>query len=297
MLAMREWRDRRGNLLACVLERRAGGINGPYRGDPARIEFSGAAEHVRCFQPGDGLELREIAARPSPQALPVPREGVFAGEARAVRTTYGRSARVVATRDPGVLEELAGFASILHVRTSRRREFGCGLIWHGPLPVIVEARFPRSLAPAGAVLPPPHRASLEAAARAEGLVACGLCRDARGTALLALHPATAAIVLLRPGPDGPLLEHGAAAAALAGLGTDQSRWIGYAERFEGLTILGAFRQDAGDHAVMLSRDPDGHVLRHVVDADGIELERTTVGGRSTARSGERPPRTTPRVRR
>src|ERR1700676_3692186 len=62
VLVMREHLDEAGLLRDCVLERRRGGAEGPYYGNVARVEFTGAATHVRRYRASREGRLTRLPA-------------------------------------------------------------------------------------------------------------------------------------------------------------------------------------------------------------------------------------------
>jgi hypothetical protein len=143
VLAIREQRDLGEVLLACVVERRRGSAEGPLYGDPARVAVTGAAEKVSAQRISDGGQLQEAVPDPAAPLQRLPRDGVFAGEAQAIRDAFGEGVRIVSVREPTVTEDLIGLASIFRVATMDRRELGCGVGWHGTMPFVLQADFPR----------------------------------------------------------------------------------------------------------------------------------------------------------
>src|ERR1035441_339632 len=80
ILVIRETLDDSGLIRDCILERRRGAVDGPLYGDPARVDFSGAARMVRLYRVLRDGRLAEVAA--STDVLP-PRHRApahFAGE-------------------------------------------------------------------------------------------------------------------------------------------------------------------------------------------------------------------------
>jgi len=271
VLVVRETLDDNGRIVQCSLERRLGSADGPLHGNPARVEFTGAAGLVRLYQAR--LDGRLVEAMPSEDTRPA-RESLpdrFAAEQTAVRARFGERVRILDAREPTLFEAMAGFSSIVHVRTDIGREIGCGVLWHGDVPVVLEADFPRFGAPL--VLLPADEAAVDAAIKANDLVRGETRLDERGIAVVACRRGEEALFLLRPGSGALRLEPYTPGRDAAG--PDQQRWMRYAETYEDLTILDAYRDGDSADVIVLTGDSDGQVWRHHVDSDGIETWRKT----------------------
>jgi hypothetical protein len=286
VLVVRACLDPTGDIENCTLEYRRGAVDGPYHGNPAVITFTGPVQTVRFHQAMADGQLREIA--PAPGMLEQPEtaaQGRPAGSAAAVplalQACFGGPVRVTGTRNPTVIEAMAGFARVLHVAVPGRgetggretggRETGCGILWHGPIAVALPAAFPRfDLAPR----PPPRQlAALVAALAAEGLVACAARRDAEGVAVLARHPGGADPFLARFDDGRPRITPHLPARP-AGLADAQAQWLDYIETYERLRVLDIAHEAASDTLIAVTLGPDDRVWRHSVDEDGVEIWRT-----------------------
>jgi len=271
VLVVRETLDENGRIVQCSMERRRGSANGPLHGNPARVEFTGAADLVRLYQAG--LDGRLVEVMPSedthPTRVPLPER--FAAEQKALRARFGKGVRVVDTREPTLFEDKAGFSSVVHVRTETGREIGCGILWHGDVPVVLEADFPRFAAPLALLAD--DEAAVDAAIKANDLVRGETRLDEHGIAVVARRRGEEALFLLRPGSGKVRLEPYTPGRDAAG--ADQQRWMHYAETYEDLTILDAYRDGDSADVIVLTGDPGGQVWRHHVDSDGVETWRKT----------------------
>ena len=271
VLVVRETLDENGRIVQCSLERRRGSADGPLHGNPARVEFAGAAGLVRLYQAR--LDGRLVEAMPSEDTCPVrvPLPERFAAERKVLRARFGKSVRVLDTREPTLFEDMAGFSSIVHVRAEAGREVGCGILWHGDVPVMLEADFPRLGAPLA--LLPEDEAAVDAAIKANQLVRGETRLDEHGIAVVARRHGEEALFLLRPGSGTVRLEPYTPGRDAAG--PDQQRWMRYAEAYEDLTILDAYHDGDTADVIVLTGDPGGQVWRHHVDSDGVETWRKT----------------------
>lgn len=270
VLVIRETVDAAGRLVECVLERRRGMADGPFHGDPARVEFVGPARAVRLYQVGRDGQLQE-APPPPPLYAPVTRGAEqFAGEQQALERRFGPGIQVIDAREPTLFEDMAGLASVVHLRRADQQPLACGIGWHGTTPFILLADFPRFDIPLA--LPPADAAAVQDLLHRESLVRHETRLDERGLALVARRREGVALFLLR-------VEAGHARAepyepGTAAIGTeDQQRWLHYAEAHERLLPLDRHRDGASDDIVALTGDAGGHVWRHLIDPDGVETWR------------------------
>jgi hypothetical protein len=305
VLVIRERLAANGNIQDCELEYRRGAVDGPYYGSPARITFSGPARLVRFYQATPEGASAEVAPTPGATARSGPEADAAAAMRLAVQTSCGEGARILDTREPTVIEAMVGIASVLHVIQPDGREVACGIIWHGPIAVALQADFPRfDVAP---TLTSRQSSMLEALLAAEGLIAGETRRDEHGLAVVARRRATGDLVLVRfdadtaaPSPAAPspatLTPATLTPATLspyvpgrpAGLTADQEQWLHYIETYEGLSVLDAYRDATSDALVVLTGGADGAVWRHHVDIDGIETwRRADTGSAVGTRYGER----------
>jgi hypothetical protein len=293
VLVIRENLGPDGDLRECELEYRRGALDGPYHGNPARITFSGPARMTHFYQATPDGTLTEIAppSDPPPSNPPAPDPPTSGAPApaetdttaamhRAVRACCGAAARIVETRQPTVLEAMVGIAGVLHVVLANGREVGCGIIWHGPIAVALQADFPRfDVAP---VLSAQQTAALDALLRAEHLIACETRRDEHGLAVVTRRRGTTDLLLVRFDGDTAALVPPAPVPYVPGhpadLTADQAQWLHYVETYEGLGVLDAYRDGASDTLIVLTGGTDGAVWRHHVDSDGIETWRRPDAG-------------------
>lgn len=206
---------------------------------------------------------------------------------RAVLACCGEAARILDTRAPTVIEAMVGISSVLLVlradgRTAERthergdgREVACGILWHGPIAIALQAEFPRfDVAP---TLSAQQSAALAALTAREGLIACETRRDEHGLAVVARRPATGDAVLVRfEGATASLAPYQPVRATEAT--ADQAQWLHYIENYEGLGVLDSYRDGTSDALIVLTGAADGAVWRHHVDSDGIETWRRADSG-------------------
>ena len=274
VLVIREVLDARGLIETCVLERRRGLVDGPFHGDPARVEFTGPASTVRLFQAAADGMLTEIPLSTEAPPLREPLTGGFEGDLATLRARFGEDVAILDMREPNVLEEAAGLAAIGHVRRADGLGVGCGVIWHGTAAFVLEAAFP----PLPLPLPAPQtEAALAEALRDAGLVGYELRHDQAGLATMARRPGSAGLyrVALDPGPPRavPYSPQPDPAQALPA----QRQWLRYAAKYEYLTILDGWAEPGQEDALdVLSGDAAGQVWRHRIDAGGVELWRMAV---------------------
>ena len=183
VLIIREVIDDAGLIRECTLERRRGALDGPLHGDPARVEFTGPARMVRCYRVSRDGRLAEVAG--TSDMLPARRHASehLAGELTALRAQVAQEAQIVDAREPTLLETMVGFDGILHVRLKDGREIGCGIGWHGPVPYVLSAAFPRFAAPLA--LAPENEAAVHAVLVRDNLVRHETRLDPQGLAVVA----------------------------------------------------------------------------------------------------------------
>lgn len=272
VLAIREQLDEAGLVREAILERRRGGVSGPYYGKVARVEFTGAATRVRRYRANSDGRLSALPVEDDPSPPPpgdLDAES-FAGEDAAVQAFTGPGSVILDRRAPSLFEDMAGFSGIIHVRRRDGTEIGCGVGWHGGTAFVLAADFPRHGRPMAA--PPDLDAAVEAALRDEDLIRHETRLDETGFRVIARRRGRQSLVSLyleddalriepyRPGRDG-------------GANEDQRRWMTYAETYEARTVLDVWRDGEGEAIAVLTVDPDNEAWRHIIDADGIEVSR------------------------
>jgi len=270
MLIIRETLDSAGLIRECSLEWRRGALDGPLCGEPARVEFIGPARMARFYRVRRDGRLAEIAARSETlSARHLPPEH-FAAEQNAIRAQFGPQARMVDAREPTLFESMVGLDSILHVRLVDGQEIGCGIGWHGPVPFVLAADFPRFARPL--ILAPENEAAVQALLVQDDLVRHETRLDSIGLAVIARRRGGEALFLLRA-------EEGAAAATpyearpAEIASADQARWMRYAETYEHLAILDSWQDGDSSALLVITGDESGQVWRHHIDADGVETWR------------------------
>ena len=269
VLVIRETLDARGLIVQCTLERRRGSADGPFYGDPARIDFAGAAAAVRLYRSHLDGRLTEIAPSADLPAPGVRAPGHFVGEHKALQARFGETVGIVDAREPTLFEDMIGLSSIVHVRAPDGREVGCGIGWHGTMPFVLEADFPRFATQLA--LQPEDAAAVDAAVRANDLVRGDIRLDENGLAVVGRRRGSETLFLLRPRAGQVQIEPYVAGRSVAG--NDQQRWMRYVETYEGLTVLDAWRDGAGDDVIVMTADAGGQIWRHHIDADGVETWR------------------------
>lgn len=278
VLVIRETVDDGGLLRDCVLERRRGAVDGPFYGDPARVEFTGAAQGVRLYRAQRNGRLVEVAASPE-VTPPWPRLATpFAGEMAALRASHGDAVELLDLREPTLFEEMAGLSAVAHLRLPDGRETACGIGWFGTMAFVLEAAFPRfgvrlELAPGDA-------AAVDRVLRDNRLVRHDLRLDERGLSVMARRYGGLELFQIRVEDGATLAPYHPRPEAAAG--KDQLRWMRYAETAEGLAVLDAWREGGGDDLTVLTGDPKGQVWRHAIDIDGVELWRRPDDGAAVA---------------
>lgn len=271
LLVIREVVDPDGAIRECVIERRRGAVDGPLSGEPARVEFVGAARSVRLYSVDNQGRLVETtpAAPPAPPCHDITE--AFRGEEDAIRAHFGQAAVVLDRRSPTLFEELAGLSSIVHVRGTDRgtgRDWGCGIGWHGPMPYLLIGDFPRL--DHGLALPPAEESAVAAALREHNLTRHEMRFDSEGLCVIASRRDRQDLFIVRPDSDGARVDPYTPGDETVG-SNDQRRWIRYAEAHEGRIALDAYQDGASEELVVLTGDGDGQVWRHRIDPDGVEL--------------------------
>ncbi len=273
VLVIQEVLDARGSIVTCCLEHRRGSATGPFHGRPARVTFAGAIDQVRFYRTAAHGRLREMA--PSLDNPPLTRSRSrpdhLAGEERVIRSLFGAAAHILDVRSPTVLEDLVGLSAIVHLRTQDDGETDCGIGWHGTTPFVLRADFPRFGAPTS--LSAADAAAAGMAAEVAGLITFETRADEHGTAVLARARLDGGLHLIRPAAGGAKVAPYAPGVPDALLSADQALWLRYASEHERLTIIDGYRDGSSDNVFMVASGPDGHVTRHLVDADGIEVWR------------------------
>jgi hypothetical protein len=269
ILVIREILDTSGMILQCTIERRRGSVDGPFCGDPVRVDFAGPATAVRLYRNHPDGRLTEIT--PSTDVAP-PRlrsPDQFAGEHKALQSRFGAHVHIVDSREPTLFEDMVGLSSVAHIRTADGREIGCGIGWFGDMPFVLEADFPRFSAPLD--LPDEHATTVDAALRDNDMVRGETRLDENGIAITGRKRGSDALYLVRPDLDGARIEPHIPGREAAG--PDQQRWLHYAETYEGLTVLDVWRDGGSDDIIALTGDLSGQIWRHHIDVDGVETWR------------------------
>jgi hypothetical protein len=273
VLVIREQLDEAGLVREGILERRRGGVDGPYYGNVARVEFTGPALLVRRYRAARDGRLTELPPGDATGVSPFPAEAdaeSFAGEDAAVRAFVGPNAVIVDRRAPSLFEDLLGLSAIIHVRRPDGMEIGCGVGWHGGTAFVLAADFPRhgrELAPT-----PELEAAVEKAIRTRHLVRHETRQDEHGFRVLARDPGRRTLVVIRLEGEATRIDPYVPGRGAA-LNDDQRRWLTYAETYEARTILDSWRNGDSDEIAVLTIDPDNEAWRHIIDADGIEISR------------------------
>jgi len=273
VLVIREQLDDADLVREGVLERRRGGVDGPYYGNVARVEFTGAAKLVRRYRVSRDGRLTELPPGDDTGMPPPPTEPDienYAGEDAAVHAYLGPDAVILDRRAPTLFEDLLGLSAIIHARQPDGAEIGCGVGWHGNTAFVLAADFPRHGRP---LVPPPDlEAAVDMAVRTRDLVRYETRVDDLGFYVIARERGRQTLVAIRlegratridpyvPGPTD---------AANA----DQRRWMTYAQTYEARTILDSWRNGDTDEVAVLTIDPDQEAWRHIIDPDGIEIAR------------------------
>lgn len=269
VLVIREILDTSGMVQQCTIERRRGSCDGPYCGDPVRVDFSGAATAVRLYRSHPDSGLTEITPDAHIAAPRLRSAMQFAGDRNALQSHFGPSVAILDSREPTLFEDLVGLSSIAHVRTPDGRTIGCGIGWFGDMAFVLEADFPRFSTPLE--LPDKDEAAVDTALRDNDLVRGEMRRDQNGIAVTARRRGSNTLYLIRPTGDGAQLELHVPSREAAG--ADQHRWIHYIESYEGLTVLDVWRDGTSNAVIVLTSDLSGQIWRHHIDIDGVETWR------------------------
>ena len=269
VLVVREAVDEQGNVRQCTIEHRRGSVDGPFHGQPARVEMLGAAEQVRLYEARADGRLTEVPPSAEMAASRDRTPAHFGGAYDALRDRFGDSMELVDVREPTLFEDLVGIANVFHVHADGAHEIGCGIIWHGDMPVILAADFPRLGAPPD--LPPADAAAIDTAIATHRLIRGEARLDERGFAILARRPGERELLLLRPGSDGVRLEPHKTGCDTAG--PDQLRWMQFAESYESLVVIDSWHDDRSTDLIVLTGDLAGDIWRHHIDIDGVETWR------------------------
>jgi hypothetical protein len=282
VLVIQETLDTGGAIRDCTLERRHGSAAGPFSGDPARVEFSGATCQVWSRSALPNGHLAEVNADPEvpcARQLGRPRNlGLFEGEEQALRAAIGPSPTLLDHREACPIEARIGLSSIVHLRRVNGAMLNCGIGWHGPLPYVLVANFPRL--PSDRVLSPADEAAVVATIAAYGLVRHENRLDATGSAVMARTPESDMLFILRPFAGIVHIEPYRLGRSKHGT-ADQQRWIGYAESYEGRIVLDVYPNETADEIIVLTGGVNGDAWRHHIDADGVETAREP-GGETAA---------------
>jgi hypothetical protein len=234
------------------------------------VEFTGPARMVRLYRVLRDGRLAEVAG--TTDTLPARRHASehLAGEQAALRARFGPDARVIDAREPTLFETMVGCDSILHVRLADGGEIGCGIGWHGPVPFVLPAAFPRFAVPL--VLSPENEAAVQAILARDNLVRHETRLDPSGVAVVARCRGGAQLFLLRAN-DGTAAIESYDASADGAASEDQARWMRYAETYEHLAMLDAWRDGASDDLLVVTGEASGQIWRHHIDRDGVETWR------------------------
>jgi len=286
VLVIRERLAADGNVEDCELEYRRGAVDGPYHGSPARIVFTGPGRLARFYQATPEGALAEVAPTPGALTRPDTETDTAAAMRLAVQASCGDAARILETREPTVIEAMVGVTSVLHVAQANEREVACGIVWHGPIAVALQADFPRfDVEP---TLSPGQAAALEELEAAEGLLTCETRRDEQGLVVVVRRRDTGDLLLVRFDGEAPTLSPYLPGRP-TGVTADQEQWLHYIETYEGLRVLDGYHDGASGALIVLTGTPDGAAWRHHVDIDGIETWRRPDNGSAAATlTGEQP---------
>ena len=270
ILVVREVVDEAGLIRECTLERRRGAPDGPLHGDPARVEFRGPARMVRLYRVLRDGRLAEVAG--TTNSLPARHHSSEppGGEQAALRARFGPDTKMVDAREPTLFETMIGCDSIVHVRLADGSEIGCGIGWHGPVPFVLPAAFPRFAVPL--VLSRENEAAVQVVLTRDNLVRHETRLDPSGLAVVARGRGGAQLFLLRAN-DGTVKIEPYDASADGAASEDQARWMRYAETYEHLAVLDAWRDGASDDLLVVTGEASGQIWRHHIDRDGVETWR------------------------
>jgi hypothetical protein len=273
VLVIREQLDAAGLVQECVLERRRGAAEGPYYGNVARVEFTGPADRVQRYRAARDGRLVKLPTQ-NDMAVAPPTEAVdadaFAGEDAAVHAYLRDGATIIDRRTPTLLEDLIGLSGVIHARRRDGTKIGCGVGWHGGIAFVLAAAFPHDAKP---VAPPAELAAAAAEAiRSRDLIQLETRHDDRGYGVIARERGGQNLLMIRlDGSSATVTPYtpGRTAAANA----DQRRWMAYAQTYEARTVLDSWPDGDGGEIAVVTIDQDGEAWRHMIDADGIELNR------------------------
>jgi hypothetical protein len=273
VLVIREQLDEAGLLRDCVLERRRGGAEGPYYGNVARVEFTGAAKHVRRYRASREGRLTRLPAEDATGVAPPPAEGdaeTFAGEDAAVHQFLGHGAVIIDRRTPTLFEDLVGLSAIIHARRRDGTEIGCGVGWHGGTAFVLTAGFPRDGRP---LVPPPDlEAAVVEAIKARDLIRLETRLDDQGFGVIARERGRPALLMIRMDGEAARIAP-YAPGRIAAANEEQRRWMTYAETYEARAMLDSWRTGESGEIAVVTIDQDQEAWRHIIDADGIEVSR------------------------
>jgi hypothetical protein len=273
VLVIREYLDDAGQVREGILERRRGSADGPYYGNVARIEFTGAASFVRRYKALRDGRLAELPAEDDPGASLPPAEPDaegFAGEDAAVHTWLGEGTVILDRRNPTFFEDLLGLTAIIHARRRDGTETGCGVGWHGGTAFVLTANFPRH---GGNLAPPPDlEAAAEAVMTSRDLIRLETRLDDQGFRVIARERGKSSLIAVRMEGTTPLIEP-YIPGRVATANDDQRRWMIYAETYEARTILDCWGAGDDGAIAVVTVDPDQEAWLHVIDTDGIETSR------------------------
>jgi hypothetical protein len=273
VLVIREQLDESGVLRDCVLERRRGGVDGPYYGNVARVEFAGAARMVRRYRASPDGRLTELPVEDATGVTPPPASveaESFAGEDTAVHEYLGQGSVILDRRAPTLFEELVGLSGVIHARRPDGVEVGCGVGWHGGVAFVVVADFPRFGRP---LSPPPElEAGVESAAKTRDLIPYETRLDEQGFCVIARERGRRTLVAIRQEGKATRIDP-YVPGRVASANEEQRRWMTYAETYEARTILDSWRDGDSDNIAVLTIDPEQEAWRHIIDRDGVEVSR------------------------
>jgi hypothetical protein len=271
VLVIQEVLDRDASIVTCCLERRRGSATGPFRGEPARVTFTGAIDRVRLYRATTPDTLEEMI--PPLDHLPPPpsRLDQLTGDVQAVCSAFGASARILDVRAPTVLEDMVGLTCVAHLRTPDGSDIDTGLGWHGTVPFVLRAGFPRFGTPVDLTASDAD-AIAEVAVR-HGLTTFETRLDANGPAVVARSRRDGTLHLIRPTADGARVEAHVPDVPASLLSADQTIWASYVQAYEHLTLLDCYADGRSDNVFVFAGAPDGQVTRHLIDADGTEVWR------------------------
>jgi hypothetical protein len=272
LLVIRETLDQSGTIQECTIERRRGAIDGPFFGDPARVEFIGPGRAMRLYRSDDrGLLVpARLAAQDEDFASSSAEKvesGIPSGDEAALREHFRSPVVVAAHRAPTLFEEAIGLSNIFGLRADGR-DYRCGVGWHGPISYVLVANFPWiDVSPA---LPPDMETAVSAAIETHRLHRHETRFDANGLCVLATSADATRVFALRQTKAGVSVEPYQPSHDTVG-SPDQRRWATYAEKYEDRVVLDAYQDGLSDDIHVLTGDADGQVWRHRINIDGVEL--------------------------